>query len=139
MFPRTLACRRRAGFDAATRIQPRPFLRFAAGRDHSTLVSKSAGKTADLLAQVDTGASNCDVEAGDPKTFATAAGRIDAFGHVVELEVLGQRFESMVYFFADDRIQKNLLGRVGWLDRVRLGVVDHDHLLYLAAYDFEAR
>jgi hypothetical protein len=95
------------------------------------LVLKSAGKTADLLAQVDTGASNClferehgeilslDVEAGDPKTFATAAGRIDAFGHVVELEVLGQRFESMVYFFADDRIQKNLLGRVGWLDRVR--------------------
>jgi hypothetical protein len=44
----------------------------------------------------------------------------------------------MVYFFADQRIGKNLLGRVGWLDRVRLGVADHDHLLYLAAYDFAA-
>ena len=114
------------------------------------LVMRSAGETVELLAHIDTGASNClferehgeilnlDVEAGDPKTFGTAAGRVDAFGHVVELEVLEQRFESMVYFFADRRILKNLLGRVGWLHRVRLGVVDHDHLLYLAAYDFEA-
>jgi predicted aspartyl protease len=111
---------------------------------------RSAGERVNLLAQVDTGASNClfqrehgemlnlDIESGDSKTFATAAGRIDAFGHVVSLEVLEQRFESMVYFFAERRIRKNLLGRVGWLDRVRLGVVDHDHLLYLAEYDFEA-
>lgn len=114
------------------------------------LVLRSAEETVDLLAHVDTGASNClferehgemlnlDIESGDPKTFATATGRINAFGHVVSLEVLEHRFESMVYFFADQRISKNLLGRVGWLDRVRFGVVDHDHLLYLAAYDFES-
>jgi hypothetical protein len=43
----------------------------------------------------------------------------------------------MVYFFADERINKNLLGRIGWLDRVRFGLVDHDEELYLAPYDFE--
>jgi hypothetical protein len=41
----------------------------------------------------------------------------------------------LVYFFAERSIVKNLLGRGGWLDRVRLGVVDHDRTLYLAAYD----
>jgi hypothetical protein len=61
--------------------------------------------------------------------------RVDAFGHAVELQVLGLTFESIVYFFADERINKNLLGRAGWLDRIRLGLVDHDGELYLAAYD----
>src|SRR5260370_16407452 len=114
------------------------------------LVLRSGEETVDLLAQVDTGASNCllerehgemlnlDIEAGDRKTFATATGRIEAFGHVVTVDVLDHRFESTVYFFADERISKNLLGRVGWLDRVRLGVVDHDHLLYLPPSDFTA-
>ena len=32
-------------------------------------------------------------------------------------------------------IVKNVLGRAGWLDRVRLGLVDHDSILYLAPYE----
>jgi hypothetical protein len=31
-----------------------------------------------------------------------ATGGVDAFGHVVDLAVLGLKFESMVYFFADE-------------------------------------
>jgi aspartyl protease len=76
-----------------------------------------------LLAHVDTGASHClfdrrhaellnlDVEAGDPMAFRTATGRVEAFGHLVTIETLGLNFESVVYFFADERINKNLLGR----------------------------
>lgn len=48
-------------------------------------------------------------------------------------------FESMVYFFADERIKRNLLGRAGWLDRVRLGLVDYDRVLYLAGYDTDPK
>ena len=62
---------------------------------------------------------------------------MDTFGHVIQMEVLELKFESMVYFFADLHILKNLLGRIGWLDRVRLGLVDHDRELYLATYDFD--
>ena len=51
--------------------------------------------------------------------------------------MLGIVVYSMVYFFADPMIAKNVLGRVGWLDRVRLGLVDHDSELYLAPYDDE--
>jgi predicted aspartyl protease len=100
-----------------------------------------------LLAHVDTGASHClferkhgellnlDVEAGDPMAFRTATGRVAAFGHLVTIETLGLNFESVVYFLADERINKNLLGRLGWLDRIRLGLIDHDGVLYVASYD----
>jgi hypothetical protein len=108
---------------------------------------RSGSEVSDLVANLDTGASNrlferkhgeflnLEIEAGDRRTFRTATGGVDAFGHVVEIEVLGLKLESMVYFFGDERINKNLLGRAGWLDRIRLGLVDHDGELYLAAYD----
>ena len=51
------------------------------------------------------------------------------------IETLGLNFESVVYFFADERINKNLLGRLGWLDRIRLGLIDHDGVLYFASHD----
>jgi hypothetical protein len=111
-------------------------------------VLRSGVEVVDLLARIDTGASNClfqrelgemlklEIETGEPKTFSTATGSVAAFGHFVSLSVLDIEFESMVYFFADERINKNLLGRAGWLDRVRFGLIDHDQELYLAPYDF---
>ncbi len=110
---------------------------------------RSGAAAVDILAQVDTGASNClfrrehgevlklQIEDGDPRTFSTAIGPVETFGHLVSIKVLDIEFESIVYFFADERINKNLLGRVGGLDRVRFGLVDHDQELYLAPYDFE--
>jgi hypothetical protein len=79
--------------------------------------------------------ADLDVAAGNPMAFRTATGRVEAFGHRVTIETLGLNFESVVYFFADERINKNLLGRLGWLDRIRLGLIDHDGLLYVAPYD----
>jgi hypothetical protein len=58
----------------------------------------SANRIVYFLAYVDTGASHClferrhaemlnlDVEAGEAKGFRTAAGRVDAFGHLVIIE-----------------------------------------------------
>ena len=115
------------------------------------VVLRNGTETVDLLAYVDTGASNClfarkqgemlnlNVEGGEPKTFRTANGRVDTFGHSVSLETLDIKVESMVYFFADPRINKNLLGRAGWLDRVFFGLVEHCQMLYLASYDLESR
>ena len=71
------------------------------------------------------------------KRFRTANSSFEAFGHEVEISVLGVTTVSTVYFFADASINKNVLGRVGWLDRVRLGLVDHDTTMYLAPYDTE--
>ncbi|MBI3423083.1 MAG: hypothetical protein HY011_09100 [Acidobacteria bacterium] len=40
---------------------------------------------------------------------------------------------ATVYFAASVDIPVNVLGRVGWLDRVRLGLVDYNCHLYLSA------
>lgn len=101
----------------------------------------------EVAASVDTGASFCvfgseivetlglNLESGMHMRFRTANSRFDAFGHRVELSVLGLVTISMVYFFADPAIDKNVLGRIGWLDRVRIGIVHHDNEVYLAPYD----
>jgi hypothetical protein len=77
-----------------------------------------------------------DIESGDKKVFSTALGRVEAFGHMVELQVLNLKTNSMAYFFADERIARNLLGRAGWLDRFRFGLIDYDRAIYLSPYDF---
>ena len=82
-----------------------------------------------------------DIETGDRKFFSTVTGRVEAFGHTVQLEALGVTVESIVYFFANDAITKTVLGRAGWLDRIRLGLglVDYDRMLYFAPYDSDPR
>ena len=102
-----------------------------------------------LTASIDTGATHClferayaealriDLEQGELMNFRTANSRFDAFGHEVILNVLGIEFLSTVYFFADSEIRKSVLGRGGWLDRVRLGIVNYDRQIYLSAYDTE--
>lgn len=103
----------------------------------------------DLVASVDTGASFCIFEAsyagdlgldltnGLLSRFRTANSSFEAYGHEIDVDVLGIVTRSLVYFFADPSIRKNVLGRGGWLDRVRLGLVDHDQEIFLAPYDDE--
>ncbi|MCC6369290.1 MAG: aspartyl protease family protein [Bryobacterales bacterium] len=100
-----------------------------------------------LAASLDTGATFCifrsevaealglDLRSGLHQRFRTANSSFEAFGHEVELAVLDVVTHSTVYFFAEESINKNVLGRIGWLDRVRLGLVDHDGSLYLAPYN----
>jgi hypothetical protein len=68
-------------------------------------------------------------------TFRTANSRFDAFGHELSMSVLGIELTAMVYFFADRSADRNVLGRRGWLDRIRLGLIEHDCLLYLSRYE----
>ena len=100
-----------------------------------------------VAASIDTGATFClfrnelaealglDLANAASRRFRTAAGSFEAFGHDVEITVLGITIFSTVCFFADASINKNVLGRVGWLDRFRVGLVDHDRALYMAAYN----
>jgi hypothetical protein len=100
-----------------------------------------------LAASIDTGASFClfgaeiaealglTLDNGVRMRFRTANSAFEAFGHEVEINVLGIVTNAMVYFFADPAIDRNVLGRIGWLDRVRFGLVHHDSKVYLAPYD----
>ncbi|MDQ3253162.1 MAG: retropepsin-like domain-containing protein [Acidobacteriota bacterium] len=78
-----------------------------------------------------------DVESGDAVRLSTATGLFTAYGHTLTLETLGLEFETIIYFAALENYPRNVLGRRGWLDRVRVGIVEHDSKLYVSRYDTE--
>jgi hypothetical protein len=104
-------------------------------------------KQAEFNARVDTGASSCifariygevlglGIETGTPQKVSTVMGSFMTFGHQLTLSVLEISFETTVYFAADPTFTRNVLGRQGWLDRIRLGLVDYEGKLYLSDYN----
>ena len=106
-----------------------------------------AGNTVDLVAKLDTGASLCifqrqygellglRIETGRSQWVSTATGRFLTYGHPVTLEVLGLSFETTAYFAADPQYLRNVLGRRGFLDLVRIALIDYDGRLYLGPHE----
>jgi hypothetical protein len=100
-----------------------------------------------FLAKVDTGAADCIfqrdyaeqlgiiVENGSLKTFRTAAGSLEAYGHTVLLSCFDWEFEAMVYFAASPDHPRNVVGRAGWLQQFRLAIIEHDTVLLLSQYN----
>lgn len=108
---------------------------------------RSGDRIVIVPAHLDTGATFCvfergyaetlglSVESGTPLRFSTAMGSFDAYGHTVTLETLGYSFDVTVYFAAHESFTRNVLGRRGWLDQVRLGLIEYESKLYLSRYD----
>lgn len=100
-------------------------------------------------AKLDTGASFCiferasgemlglDVEDGTPTIVSTANSMFQAFGHSLTMTALGFQFDVMVYFAADESIRRSVLGRRGFIDQLRLCLIEHDGELYISKYDDE--
>ncbi|MFN7923253.1 MAG: hypothetical protein U0Q16_24340 [Bryobacteraceae bacterium] len=80
---------------------------------------------------------NIPIEHGEPLKMASLVGDpILMYGHDVILRVLDIDFHVTAYFPGHHHnIRRNVLGRGGWLTQARLGIVDHDQLLYLSHYD----
>jgi hypothetical protein len=49
--------------------------------------------------------------------------------------VLEISFETTVYFAEEASFNRNVLGQQGWLDRLRLGLMDYEGKLYLSDYN----
>lgn len=108
---------------------------------------KVANERVELIARLDTGAAHCiferayaerlglDVESGRLQHFRTMAGSFVAYEHEVTIHTLGIEFAADVFFARDSAFNQNFLGRAGWLDRLRVGIVDYDRLLLLSPYD----
>lgn len=78
-----------------------------------------------------------DIESGIKENLSTLAGNLLAFGHYVELETLGLKFDSLVYFAKEYALNRNLLGRQGWLQLVKLGLDDYRSEIYISPQDEE--
>ncbi|MEZ5426014.1 MAG: hypothetical protein R2747_07110 [Pyrinomonadaceae bacterium] len=97
-------------------------------------------------AKVDTGASNCIfervhgerlglvIESGEKQDFSTTTGNFTTFAHEMRFSVLGIETFSTVYFAESRYYTRNVLGRQGWLDRVKLGLIDYEGKLFLSEH-----
>jgi len=54
-----------------------------------------------------------------------------AYQHEVTIQTLGIEFRAVVFFAQDSTFNRNLLGCSGWLDRLRIAIVDYDRLLFV--------
>jgi hypothetical protein len=98
-------------------------------------------------AKVDTGAQVClfareigetvglKIEEGLRREFSTLVGNFVAYGHEVTFEMMESEIHSIVYFAAEEGFKRNLLGREGWLQLLRLAIIDYDEELYLSSYN----
>lgn len=94
-------------------------------------------------AKIDTGSTYCifqrlhgellglEIEDGISLSINTATGNFRAFGHELTLSVFGIETVSTVYFAESDYFDRNVLGRIGWLDRIKLGLIERDGKLFL--------
>ena len=76
-----------------------------------------------------------DIDTGWPQRIGTMTGSFLTYGHDVTLETLGYSFDTMVYFAEYHGLPRNVVGRYGWMQRFRLGLVDYDGELYLSDYN----
>ena len=75
-----------------------------------------------------------EVESGRLQRFRTVTGSFTAYQHEVTIQTFGIEFLAAVFFAQDATFSRNFLGRSGWLDRLRIGIVDYDRMLFLGPY-----
>jgi predicted aspartyl protease len=104
-------------------------------------------ESVEFLAKLDTGAANCiferkyaemlriDVESGRLQRFRTVAGSFAAYQHEVTIQTLGIELSAVAFFAQDQTFSRNFLGRSGWLDRLRVALIDYDRMLFLSPYE----
>lgn len=103
-------------------------------------------KNSAFKAKVDTGSSFCiferkngerlgiEIESGEEIRISTATDYFTAYGHELTMFVLGIETYTKVYFAKEESFTRNVLGRQGFLDRVKLGLIDYEGRLLLSAY-----
>lgn len=99
-------------------------------------------------AKIDTGSEYClfqydlaeamgiNVESGTRIDLSTLGGRIYAYAHAVTLDTFGITFESTV-LFSPSTINRNILGRIGWLNNLQLALSMNDETISLNSADGE--
>ncbi len=75
-----------------------------------------------------------DIEIGLPQWISTPTGSFLTYGHEVTLSILEFEFNAMVYFAVDEWFARDVLGRLGCLQQLKLGVVDYEGKLYISLY-----
>ncbi|MBS1808381.1 MAG: hypothetical protein JST84_09335 [Acidobacteria bacterium] len=98
-------------------------------------------------AKLDTGSKFCifqpgwaawlglDLYSGVLQHIRTAAGSFPAYGHEVILKIGDLEWQTTIFFAEPENFPINVVGRIGFLDRLQVGLVDYEQLLYLGPYE----
>jgi hypothetical protein len=70
-------------------------------------------------------------EDGYVVSLSTLTGIFTAYAHTVNLNTFGIAFESTVLFSPAYTTNRNILGRIGWLDNLHLALTMNDEMIYL--------
>jgi hypothetical protein len=126
-----------------------PFLHPYSGQNAISIpVSLAASPSiyVDLLAKLDTGSTHCvfskgyadllnvDLYSGISQRIRTVTGAFQTYGHEVTLSVFDLEWQAVVCFAESDSFAVNVVGRFGFLDRLRIALVEE---LYLGSYGQE--
>jgi len=111
------------------------------------IVLSSGSARIDLSAKLDTGSAYCvferevgeglelDIESGAEEWIGTVTGSFKAYGHSLTLLAFGFQFDITAYFAEMPGFGRNVLGRYGWMQQLKLGIVDYEGKLYVGRYD----
>ena len=100
-----------------------------------------------VRAKLDTGSDVCvfqkhyadllglQAERGITQRIRTATGSFTANGHEVTITVGNLEWQTTVYFAEDENFPVSVVGRQGFLHRLRAGLVDYEQILYLGPYE----
>lgn len=98
-------------------------------------------------AKLDTGSTFCvfqsfyatmlgfELERGLPQPMRSVTGSFMTYGHEVTIAIEDIEWQAMIYFAVDEFFPVSVLGRTGFLDRLKIALIDYDQELYLNAYD----
>lgn len=113
-----------------------------------TLVA-GQGYTLDFRGIVDTGSPFCvlerynadmlglDLYSGIQQRMITAAGTFTAYGHELIIQLFDYQWEATVFFHEDEGFSRNILGRTGFIDHLKIGLVDYNETIFIGSYDDE--
>lgn len=127
-------------------LQFEHLLEYDAGKEGITVpvTLSSSQNWVHVEAKFDCGSSYCiferlysemlglDVETGFPQRIGTAMGSFLTYGHEVTLSVRDYDLEIVAYFAANPNIDRNVLGRHGWLNRFCVGLNDYEGKMFLS-------
>jgi hypothetical protein len=77
------------------------------------------------------------IETGLRNTIGTATGSFSVFGHDVTLIIEDYQLDVMVYFAENENFNRNVLGRRGAIENLKICLIDYDGKLYLSRYESE--
>lgn len=97
----------------------------------------------DLPAKLDTGSTYCifqpeyaellnlDLKAGEEEPIGTFTGSFVTYGHEINLKFLELEWSCVVYFSAD-KIPRNILGRNGFINKLKIALIDYEQRLFVS-------